>query len=89
MNHKEIKNKGLADFNIVTSRLKSLLEKGVINEDELSHDLVDYEGEKIPKVIVTIQKLGENGYLKDIEDSVHNFCYITGMGEGLIKKDDK
>jgi hypothetical protein len=81
------RNKKLEDelngYNIVVSRLQKLVNDGIISEKDLTTDLVEYDGENVPKIIVSIDKLLNSGSLTGIEKHVERFCHLVGMGIGL------
>jgi hypothetical protein len=73
----------------VISRLFELVGKGVISEDDISTDFIMHEGEKMPRIVVTIERLQRQGYLIDVEQYLMNFCYNIGASvalKELIKK---
>jgi len=70
-------------YDIVVSRLHKLVNDGIISENDLTADLVEYDGESIPKIIVLIDKLLNSGFLTGIEKHVERFCHLVGMGIGL------
>lgn len=74
---------------IVISKLFELVEKGVISKDDISTDFIMDGGDKMPRIVVTIEKLQRQGYLTDVEQYLMNFCYNIGVNvslKELIKK---
>lgn len=67
----------------VISRLYELVEAGVISEGDLSTDYIMDEGEKMLRIIVTIERLLKQGYLAGLEQYISNFCYNIGADEGV------
>ena len=90
---KEMQNQ-IYQAQAVLSKLYELVAKGVISVDELSMDYIVDEGEKIPRIGVTVDRLYSQGYFAGLEDAVKSFCYNIGAGIGVeeiinkIKKDN-
>ena len=69
-------------FNVVSSHLQSLVSAGVISEEDLGTEMIDYNGDTIPKIIATIDKLLPKGYLTEIEPHLERFCHVIGLYSG-------
>ena len=84
INEKKMIEKEKANFHIVIDRLRKLIKQGVISEQDLTYASVEHGGKQMPQVIATIDRLFKDGHLKGIEDSVQGFCYLVGMGLGVL-----
>ena len=84
IDEKKMIEKEKANFHIVIDRLRKLIKQGVISEQDLTYTSVEHGGKQMPQVIATIDRLFKDGHLKGIEDSVQGFCYLTGMGLGVL-----
>jgi hypothetical protein len=69
-------------FNMVRGRLAKLIQDAVITENELSFQMVYYEGELVPQIIATMSRLAQQGHFTGLEASVERFCEVLGMAQG-------
>lgn len=67
----------------VISKLFELVEKNVISIDDISTDLIMDGGDKIPRVVVTIERLQRQGYLADVNQYLVSFSFNIGANVGL------
>ena len=73
----------LKDFEKVRHRLVQLVRSGVISEIDLSGEKIPYGNDTVPRVISTIDRLYNQGYLSGVKDSIERFCHLVGIGEGI------
>lgn len=70
------------DYAVVMEKLHGLVKKGVITDYDLTQAPVVWNGKTVPRIILTFERLLEEGHLKDVEPSITGFCYIAGVGLG-------
>ena len=77
-------SKDVRELRMATTRLFDLIDQGIIEKADLSSEKIVFNGEEVPKIIATIDRLYKAGHLLGFEKppglNVRNLAILIGPG---------